>query len=162
MRQAMPSARYTASRHIPLAAIFLVLLSLCAASPVLATDSVISRNTAFARETLALINAERQKAGYTLMAEGAKLNAAAKERLAKLFRSFGNKRPGGRGLAELLRKYSASFLLVAQSNGRGLRRHRCHAHRRGYIFRRTRRTEKEYSFGLQCRTPEKGGARPPL
>ena len=82
MRQAMPSVRYTASRHISLAAIFLVLLSLCAASPGLATDSVIRRNTAFARETLALINAERQKAGYTLMAEDAKLNATAKERLA--------------------------------------------------------------------------------
>lgn len=119
MRQAMPFVRYAASRHISLAAIFFVLLCLCATSPVLATASVISKNTAFARETLALINAERQKAGYTLLAEDAKLNAAAKERLAELFRSFGNKRPGGRSLADLLRKYSASFLLVAQSNGRG-------------------------------------------
>lgn len=119
MRQAMPSIRYAALRRILPAAVFFVLFCLCVAPPALPAETVISRNTAFARETLALINAERQKAGYTLLAEDAKLNAAAKERLTELFSSFGNKRPGGGSMAELLRKHSVSFLSVSQGNGRG-------------------------------------------
>ncbi|MDL2307763.1 CAP domain-containing protein [Desulfovibrio sp. OttesenSCG-928-C06] len=94
------------------------LLCLCAASSSMAAQSVISRDTAFAREMLALINAERQKAGYPLLAEEAKLNAAAKERLSELFRSFNNTRPGGGSLGDLVKKHSVSFSSVSQTYGR--------------------------------------------
>ena len=70
------------------AAFFSLLLCLCLAPPAPAASAVISKNTAFARETLTLINAERQKAGLALLAEDGKLNAAAQKPLKELLRDY--------------------------------------------------------------------------
>ena len=60
IRRAMPPGCF--ARRFAACALFLW-CCLCAAPPAGAAETILSRNTAFARETLALINAERQKVG---------------------------------------------------------------------------------------------------
>lgn len=101
-------------------AVYILFLGcLCGIPPVEATETIISRDTALACETLALINAERRKAGYSLLAEDGKLTAAAKIRLEELMRDYGKKRPGGDTLEDLLKKQGISFARAELSYVRG-------------------------------------------
>jgi uncharacterized protein YkwD len=110
---------FAAARHMLPAAILFFLLCLCATPPALAASAAISRNTAFARETLALLNAERQKAGYSLLAEDAKLNAAAQKQLTELLRDYARNKPDSDSIKALLKKHGVSFAKAVWNNARG-------------------------------------------
>ncbi len=74
---------------------------------------------AFARETLGLINAERQRRGLPPLAASERLNAVARIRAGELRTHFEETRPNGRHWYTLLNEKGIAYSLVGDAYGRG-------------------------------------------